>query len=107
MILKLLFALEARGWHLSWSTGSKCQRNYVTYADTGGQNTLVCSLLLVKTGKEKKKTKLLHIIPEFLVILQRKTDQYLLIITLEPENLYFYEPYTQISFLKNIICNCA
>lgn len=83
MILKLLLPLEAKGWHLSWSTGSKCQRNYVTYADTGGQNTLVCSLLLVKTGKEKKKTKLVHLITEFLVILQRKTDQHLVSITLE------------------------
>lgn len=55
MILKFLFPLEAKGWHLSWSTGSKCQRNYATYTDTGGQNTRVCSLLLVKTGKEKKK----------------------------------------------------
>lgn len=83
MILKFLFPLVAKGWHLSWSTGSKCQRNYVTYVDTGGQNTLVCSHLLVKTGKEKKKTKLVHIIPEVLVILQRKIDQYLVNISLE------------------------
>lgn len=55
IILKFLFHLEAEGWHLCQSAGSKHQRNYGTYADTGGQNTLVCSHPLVTKGKEKKE----------------------------------------------------
>lgn len=55
MILKFLFHLEAKGWHLHWSKGSKHQRDYSTYTDTGSQNTRVCSHLLVTTGKGKEE----------------------------------------------------
>lgn len=54
-ILELAFHLEAKCWHLPWGSVSKSKRNYGTYADTGGQNTLVCSHLLVITGNKRKK----------------------------------------------------
>lgn len=50
-----IFHLEAKCWRLHWRSSSKHKRDNGTYTDTGGQNILLCSHLLVRTGTKRQK----------------------------------------------------